>query len=89
MPTYHLIITGKVQGVWYRESARKEAERFQITGWIRNNPDGSVEAVVTGQEEALREFTNWCRKGPLLAKVSGLVAELLEEQAFPSFEVRK
>ena len=65
-----LRIRGKVQGVYYRESSRREAMRLGLTGWVRNLSDGSVEAVAEGSPEALEEFIAWCRHGPPQARVT-------------------
>ncbi|HVV06045.1 MAG TPA: acylphosphatase [Puia sp.] len=70
MPTVHLLIEGKVQGVFYRASAKAAAEKLHITGWIKNTPEGHVEALACGEEESLRQFVAWCRKGPERAMVS-------------------
>lgn len=65
-----LRIGGKVQGVFFRESARAEAARLALTGWVRNRADGSVEAVVEGEPAALEDFIRWCHRGPQAARVS-------------------
>jgi acylphosphatase len=65
-----LIIRGRVQGVWFRESTRREAVSLGVTGWVRNLPDGSVEAVVEGPEDRVRRLVSWCHKGPPAAVVS-------------------
>ncbi len=65
-----LRIRGKVQGVYYRESSRREAVRLGLTGWGRNLADGSVEAVAEGSPEALEQFVAWCRQGPPQARVT-------------------
>ena len=57
-------ITGRVQGVWYRGWAVEEARRLGVSGWVRNRPDGSVEAVFSGPECAVREMVERCRQGP-------------------------
>ena len=64
MKTQHLLIHGRVQGVWFRESMRSEAERLGVAGWVRNAPDGSVEAVVQGPAEAVDALIEWARNGP-------------------------
>jgi acylphosphatase len=63
------VITGRVQGVFYRASCRDEASARGLTGWVRNNPDGSVEAVFEGPEDDLRAMLDWCRQGPPSAAV--------------------
>lgn len=65
----HVQIHGKVQGVFFRKSAKIEADRLGITGWIKNLEDGSVEATVSGTQQKLKEFTVWCKHGPPFAEV--------------------
>ena len=84
-----LIIRGRVQGVWYQGSAQEIARRLGLTGWVRNQIDGSVELVAEGESSALNALKAWCREGPPLARVQ----EVQEEQITPcgepgSFEVR-
>ena len=69
MKTHRLRIHGHVQGVWFRESMRVEAERLNVTGWVRNTPDGTVEAVIQGPAEAVEALIEWARTGPPLARV--------------------
>ena len=69
MKTQHLQIEGRVQGVWFRESLRAEAERLGVTGWVRNAPDGLVEAVVQGPDTAVDALIAWARIGPPQARV--------------------
>ena len=64
-----LLISGRVQGVNFRESMRYEAERLGVTGWVRNRRDGGVEAVVDGGAEAIEAIIAWARKGPRSAHV--------------------
>lgn len=65
----HILISGKVQGVFFRSETREEAIRRSVTGWIRNLPDGRVEAVFEGEEKQVRELLEFCRRGPPGAKV--------------------
>ncbi|MBI3432030.1 MAG: acylphosphatase [Hydrogenophilales bacterium] len=69
MKTHHLRIHGRVQGVWFRESMRVEAERLNVTGWVRNTADGAVEAVIQGPAGAVDALIEWARSGPPLARV--------------------
>jgi acylphosphatase len=69
MKTHRLRIHGRVQGVWFRESMRVEAERLNVTGWVRNMPDGAVEAVIQGPAGAVDAMIEWARSGPPLARV--------------------
>jgi acylphosphatase len=71
-----LTVHGRVQGVWFRESMRQEAERLGIGGWVRNRLDGTVEALVEGEPPAVQAITDWARRGPRDAEVRGMdVAE--------------
>ncbi|MEZ5626493.1 MAG: acylphosphatase [Rhodocyclaceae bacterium] len=65
-----LVITGTVQGVWYRASAAEAAARLGIRGWVRNTADGTVEALAIGTELAIESFAAWCHQGPPKAKVT-------------------
>jgi acylphosphatase len=64
-----LEISGRVQGVWFREATRIEAEHLGVRGWVRNCADGSVEAVFEGAPDAVREMEQWCHTGPPAARV--------------------
>ncbi len=64
MKRAHLLIKGVVQGVFYRSSARQVARQLNLTGWVKNLPDGRVEIVAEGEEKKLEEFIKWCHKGP-------------------------
>ncbi len=87
MPTTHLLIKGKVQGVFYRATAKKFANKLDLSGWIKNTDEGSVEAMVTGAEEQLQEFINWCKIGPEIAHVEGVIVSRQRETPFPNFEI--
>ncbi len=67
-----IIIHGRVQGVFYRASAQREAKRLGITGWIKNRQDGTVEALVEGDETKVKEFLNWSQHGPTTARVEDI-----------------
>jgi acylphosphatase len=83
-----LRIEGEVQGVFFRESTRREAERLGLVGWVRNEPDGSVTAVAEGAPGPLQEFVAWCHKGPPAARVLAVaVTEGAAEGGLPGFTV--
>ncbi len=65
----HVLISGCVQGVWYRASTRDKAEQLGLKGWVKNTYDGNVEAVFEGEEDIVKEMLAWCQKGPKLANV--------------------
>jgi acylphosphatase len=87
MPTVHLMIKGKVQGVFYRASARTVAERMGVTGWIKNTKAGDVEAKATGNESQLKEFIGWCRKGPPQAAVTVVDVNPADDEKFDGFHI--
>jgi len=72
MKRYHMVVSGKVQGVFYRDFARREAEKLGITGYVKNLGDGNVEMVAEGNDEALKKFVSACKKGPLMAFVKNI-----------------
>ncbi|HYP66853.1 MAG TPA: acylphosphatase [Thiobacillaceae bacterium] len=85
--TRHLWISGRVQGVWYRESMRLEAVRLGVNGWVRNHPDGRVEAVISGRAEQVEELIAWAKRGPPLARVTKVDSEPAQGH-FSTFETR-
>lgn len=85
----HVVITGKVQGVWYRASGAREATRCALTGWIRNCDDGAVEALVCGPQSAVQTWLDWCAKGPIHAQVDDVaVRDIDVPDGLASFLVR-
>ncbi len=89
MKQAHLIITGFVQGVGYRKFVRHEARKSGLTGWVRNLADGSVEALVVGEEKDVQEFIELCKKGPFLAQVDNIHEEWEEaKEEFEEFVIR-
>ncbi len=89
MPAVHLIIKGKVQGVFYRATAKKKAKELNITGWIKNNEDGDVEAVASGEESALQVFMNWCKQGPENAMVENVMIRKINNVNFDTFKINR
>ncbi len=84
---YNITVKGHVQGVGFRYSARIMAKYYGILGFIRNNPDGSVYIEAEGDEIPLRQFINWCRKGPDAAHIDEVITEKGKVSNFTSFEV--
>jgi acylphosphatase len=84
-----LKIQGLVQGVFYRQSTQETAVRLGLTGWARNCPDGSVEAVFEGEREAVEEVIAWCRQGPPAARVTDVDVDWQDFQdVFSGFGIR-
>jgi len=85
----HLHISGRVQGVFFRAETRDMTTGLSLTGWVKNLPDGRVEAVFEGDKEKVEEAIEWCRKGPSFAQVSDVKVEREEPTGeFSGFEVR-
>ena len=84
-----LHIHGRVQGVFFRQSTRTEAQRLGLTGYARNNPDGTVTIEAEGSAEALNELEAWCHQGPPAARVDKVEVEVGEVQGYQTFEVRR
>jgi len=68
----HIVVTGRVQGVFYRQSTVDEARRRGLSGWVRNLPDGRVEAEAEGERADVEALVAWCRSGPPSARVEGV-----------------
>ena len=87
MPTVHLLIKGKVQGVNYRASAKGIATNLVLTGWVKNTAEGCVEVGVTGDNEAIQQFIKWCRQGPPAAVVTDVEVKPMPDCNFPTFSI--
>jgi acylphosphatase len=79
----HLLIRGSVQGVGYRAAMEAEALRAGVDGWVRNRRDGGVEAFVQGDAAAVERIVAWCRRGPALARVTSVEAEVVAADPAP------
>lgn len=84
----HVWLEGRVQGVWFRESTRREAEDCGVAGWVRNLPDGRVEAVFEGRAEAVAHLVHWVRRGPDQAHVSDVQVKDEAPQGERGFRIR-
>jgi acylphosphatase len=87
MNTIRLIVTGKVQGVFYRQSAKAKAMELYITGTVKNLPAGDVEIIATGNREQLDSLITWCKIGPPKAVVTNIRIEELSVQLFGNFSI--
>jgi acylphosphatase len=88
LKTMHFVVSGRVQGVWFRASAKGQADAFGITGWVRNLPDGRVEGMARGADGALDEFHRWLKRGPDHARVLGVEWNEAPDAKFADFSIR-
>ncbi len=84
-----IVITGQVHGVFFRQSALSKAGELNLKGWVRNDPAGTVTASVEGEESAIHVFIDWCKKGPPMAMVTGVIVQDLPAEHFYHFEIVK
>jgi acylphosphatase len=83
-----VIISGRVQGVFFRVETQRAAERYSVFGWVRNRPDGTVEAVFEGQQQAVDAVLEWCKQGPHLAVVKNVEVNWQDYTGeFESFDI--
>ncbi len=84
-----LKIYGRVQLVLYRDSARRRAKKLKLTGWVKNEQDGTVKVVAEGEEKELKNFISWCYNGPILARVDKIDIQWREAAGeFNKFEIK-
>lgn len=84
----HLIVRGRVQGVFFRHETSRQAESLELTGWVRNLPDGSVEAIFEGDGNAVEAAIDWCRQGPPLAVVEAVDVNWEPPEGEQEFRIR-
>jgi len=84
----HVYVTGRVQNVWFRATTAKQAVRAGVDGWVRNLPDGRVEAVFEGTPEAVGEAVDFCSRGPELARVDRIVVTEETPENLEGFRIR-
>ncbi len=88
--TLHVIVQGRVQGVYFRDYTRREADRLGLGGWVRNLPDGTVEAIIAGAKEKVDQMVDWLHTGSPMAVVTEVsVKELDREETFTNFTIRR
>lgn len=84
----HVIVSGIVQGVFFRANTKSEADRLGVSGWVRNRVDGTVEITAEGKKEIIERFIQWCRKGPPGAVVKNMELNREEHKGeFKSFNI--
>lgn len=85
----HLIISGDVQGVGFRQFIKHNASNLYIKGWVKNMSNGDVEVILQGSKEKLDKMVEFCRKGPFLADVKSVKVEEVEDRKFADFQIIK
>jgi acylphosphatase len=89
MKHYNITISGKVQGVFFRKYTVDQALKLRLKGFVRNEPNGDVYCEAEGEEEVLKQFGEWCRKGSPFSKVEKVSIAEADIQNFQSFEIRR
>ncbi|MBS0359619.1 MAG: acylphosphatase [Proteobacteria bacterium] len=84
----HCYVSGRVQGVYFRDSTQKQAIKLGVKGWTRNLEDGRVEVLASGEEEAVKQLAKWLWKGSPLSKVTDVVIEECAFEDHEGFEIR-
>ena len=84
----HIIVHGRVQGVWFRAGTKERADELGLFGWVKNKSEGTVEIHAEGEKLQLKNFILWCRKGTPAANVTSLDLNLTSLQNLRSFEIR-
>lgn len=85
----HVRISGKVQGVFFRATAKQVAEKNDLTGWVKNVRNGNVEAMVSGDIDKVEKFIAWCKHGPVSAQVESVDVGYIEKKIFKEFSVER
>ncbi len=87
--TVNVVVSGKVQGVWFRANTKNKAEQLGVTGWVKNSPGGTVEACFEGDEHQVQEMIEWCHRGPPRAKVEKVEVKNQEStRGFDNFSIK-
>lgn len=88
MQTVNIRVFGVVQGVFFRKTTKEKADELGVLGWVRNDRDGSVEIMASGEKNTLDQFIAWCKKGPPMAKVEEVEVDWLKDgQEFDGFSI--
>ena len=89
MVRVHIFVSGRVQGVFFRQNTQKKAKQLKLTGWVRNLPDSRVEAIFEGEKDKIEEMIVWIKRGPIFARVDN--TDVIWEEfkgEFDSFEIK-
>jgi acylphosphatase len=84
----HVVVRGRVQGVFFRDETRRRARSLGVSGWVTNRPDGAVEAVFEGRGDAVESMVQWCHRGPSGARVDDVQAAWEDPRGEDGFAVR-
>lgn len=87
--TVSIIVKGKVQGVYYRQSTKEKATSLGIKGEVKNRPDDTVHIIATGTSEQIDQLVEWCRQGPPRARVMDVMMEEIPLQTFEKFSITR
>ena len=85
---YRVLVSGRVQGVFFRDTCRRLAQKNDVSGWVRNLPDGRVEAVFEGSPQNVACLVDWSRHGPRLAQVENIGIHPEPPEGLPDFQIR-
>ncbi len=89
MKTNQILISGKVQGVYFRASAKQQAQNLGVVGYVKNQQDGTVLLEVEGDDDAVGQMVTWCKQGPALARVKDVEVKQELAKNFVSFDIKK
>jgi acylphosphatase len=89
LQTFSITVTGKVQGVYFRQSTKEKAQELGITGMVKNLPDGSVYIQASGTAQQLNRLVAWCKEGPRRAVVTAVTVETITPVAFMGFTIER
>lgn len=89
LKTFSIIVSGKVQGVFYRQSTKEKADSLGIKGEVKNMPDDTVHIMATGNEDQINQLIEWCKQGPPRARVTNVVVEEITLKEFNKFTIAR
>lgn len=84
----HIIIEGRVQGVFFRSNIKKRAQKLSLVGWVKNTFDGNVEVLIQGDKKKINKLIEYCKKGPIFARVNNVKVKEINVKELKNFKVR-